>query len=264
VTEISIQRAGARYTPSLDPSAPNLLIAPLVEAFDALAYTESFKSRLLRLETELREAWLGLSKQLHEALSTTAKASTLCSDLLMVLRTRNPGSEPEHKSYLYQTYNGVQSDLQKYEDGLKKDREKHATGKQERSPFDGQIEEARRLRETLGKLGEFLPSTAFNVTYNNKLFLRGSWGTGKTHLLCDVANELLCDVANERVKKGLPTLLILAQTLPVATDPLLAVFQVSGLGSDVESALGDIDRLGQEAGGRALILIDAIVRRQRP
>jgi hypothetical protein len=66
------------------------------------------------------------------------------------------------------------------------------------------------------------------------------------------------------VKKGLPTLLILAQTLPVATDPLLAVFQVSGLGSDVESALGDIDRLGQEAGGRALILIDAIVRRQRP
>jgi hypothetical protein len=85
VTEISIQRAGARYTLSLDPSAPNLLIAPLVEAFDALAYTESFKSRLLRLETELREAWLGLSKQLHEALSTTAKASTLCSDLLMVL-----------------------------------------------------------------------------------------------------------------------------------------------------------------------------------
>jgi hypothetical protein len=68
----------------------------------------------------------------------------------------------------------------------------------------------------------------------------------------------LCDFANESVKQGLPTLLILAQTLPAGTDPFLAVFEASGLGSDVESALGNIDRLGQQAGGRALILIDAI------
>ena len=59
VTRASIKRAGPRYTPALDPTAPNLHIIPLVEAFDALTYSSAFKARLLKLETDLREAWTG-------------------------------------------------------------------------------------------------------------------------------------------------------------------------------------------------------------
>jgi hypothetical protein len=177
VTEDSIHRAGARYTPALDPDAPNLQITPLVEAFDALTYSGSFKSRLFKLETELRGAWSGLSKELRQALPATGEATALCSDL-KVLRTQAAGSELQLERQFRQTYDDIRSALQKYEDQLDTDRNKHAKGTQERSSFDGKIDEARRLRQTLGELGAFLSSTAFSVIYNNKLFLRGSWGTG--------------------------------------------------------------------------------------
>ena len=40
VNETSIQRAGARYTPSIDSNAPNLELRPLVNAVEALAQSE--------------------------------------------------------------------------------------------------------------------------------------------------------------------------------------------------------------------------------
>lgn len=250
VTEASIHRAGPRYTPALDPNAPNLQITPLVETFDALTHSGAFKSRLTKLEAELREAWSRASASLRQALSETAASSALCSDLLRSLRTQAAGSGPQLQGELRKSYHNVRSALLEYEEQQDSERRKHEKGSKERNSFDYAIDEARRLRQPLEELGEFLSSTACSVIYNNKLFLRGSWGSGKTHLLCDIANE--------RVKQGLPTLLILAQTLPTGADPLQAVFQTPDLGSDVEAALQRLDELGQQSGGRALILIDAI------
>lgn len=250
VTEASIRRAGARYTPVLDPDAPNLQITMLIEAFDALTRSSSFQSRLLKLETEISGVWSSLSKDLRESLPETGKASALCSDLLKTIRTQAIVSQPHLEGQFHQIYDDIRSALRRYEDELDADRDKYPKGTQERSSFDKKIEEARHLRQVLDELDAFLSSTAFRVIYNNRLFLKGAWGTGKTHLLCDIANE--------RVKRDLPTLLVLAQTLPAGMNPLLAMFQASGLGSDVESALQDLNRLGKQAGGRALILIDAV------
>lgn len=250
VTEESIHRAGPRYTPAFDPNAPNLRITPLVEAFDALTYSGEFKARLLKLESELSEAWSRLSTPLRQALTEAGEASALGSKLLKRLRTEPPGSELQLESELGKTNDDVQSALRRYEAELEIHRSKHERGSKERASFDAEISESRQLNQKLADLEEFISSAAFRAIFNNRLFLRGSWGTGKTHLLCDVANE--------RIKLGQPTLLVLAQTLPVGVDPLLAMFQSSGLSSDVEAALQDLNDLGEQAGGRALILVDAI------
>lgn len=250
IAEASIHRAGPRYTPALDPNAPNLRITPLVEAFDALTFSDEFKVRLLKLESELREAWSRLSGPLHQALAKAGEASVLGSELLKKIRIRPPGSEPHLERELTKTNDNVRSALWEYEAKLDAVRTKHEKGSKERQSLDAAIEETRRLGQTLADLEEFVSSIAFRAVYNNRLFLRGSWGTGKTHLLCDIARE--------RIRLGRPTLLVLAQTLPAGVDPLLAAVQSTGLSSDVETALQVLNDLGEQAGERALILVDAI------
>lgn len=250
ITEASIRRAGPRYTPALDPKAPNLRITPLVEAFDALTYASAFKDRLLKLEKELRKAWTQLSTPLRQALAEADEASALGSKFLKRIRSESPGSEFQLENELERITDNVRSALWKYEAELEAQRSKHERGDKERQFYDAAIAQSRQLGQTLGSLEAFLSSAAFKAINRNQLFLRGSWGTGKTHLLCDIAND--------RVKLGLPTLLILAQTLSAGVDPLLSVFQSSGLSSDVGAALQCLNDLGEQVGGRALILIDAI------
>jgi hypothetical protein len=250
VTDASIRRAGPRYTPALDPDAPNLQITPLVEAFDALTYSDAFKARLLKLEADLRKAWSGAPRSVQTALSEAGEALVLCADQIRDLRTRAPEAVPQLKDQLRLTYENIQNALGKYERQLNLERDNHPWEADERKPFDHALTGVREVRQPLEALDEFLVSPAYGAAFNNKLFLRGTWGTGKTHLLCDIAND--------RVGRGLPTLLILAQTLPVGVDPFLAAFQVSGFNTGVESILQELDQLGRQAGGRALILIDAI------
>lgn len=249
LTRESIHWAGPRYTPGIDPAAPNLQIKPLVETFDALTYSSSFKAQVATLEAKLRETWANSPQSLRQALAVAAEASALCADLLHALRTQPPGSNPGNEDQIRQANSDIQSSFQSYEDKLRSARAKSAENSEERKLAERQLSEVRDLRDTLENLEEFLSSPAFKAVYNNKLFLRGSWGTGKTHLLCDIASG--------RLKDGLPTLLVLAQTLP-AGNPLTGMFQSAGLGSDVDFALEELDRLGQQSGGRALILIDAI------
>ena len=52
-----VRLAGPRYTPSLDASAPNLEIRAVAQAFDALGFTEGFRSRLRDLSLSLADQW---------------------------------------------------------------------------------------------------------------------------------------------------------------------------------------------------------------
>ena len=63
------------------------------------------------------------------------------------------------------------------------------------------------------ELVEYLdgPSGRF-LRGENGLLLLGSWGTGKTHLLCDIARQ--------RLQAGAPALLVMASSLPSGADVL--------------------------------------------
>ncbi len=83
------------------------------------------------------------------------------------------------------------------------------------------------------------------------MLLRGRAGTGKTHLLCDVARQ--------RVAANQPTVLLLGQRFVTNDAPWAQVLQQLDLsGLSAEEFVGALESAAQAAGSRALVLIDAI------
>jgi hypothetical protein len=83
------------------------------------------------------------------------------------------------------------------------------------------------------------------------MLLTGAAGTGKTHLLCDVARQ--------RVAAGRPTVLLMGQRFVSADAPWTQALQQLDLpGLSAEEFVGALEAAAQAAGCRALVLIDAI------
>ena len=60
------------------------------------------------------------------------------------------------------------------------------------------------------------------------------------------------------MRERLPTLLVLAQSLPARDDPLEAICETTGVAESPEVLLSDLQALGKEIGARSLLLIDGI------
>ena len=83
------------------------------------------------------------------------------------------------------------------------------------------------------------------------LLLTGVAGTGKTHLICDVAYN--------RVSEGLPTLVLLGQWFTSGNSPWSQISEQLGLGSASEGEIiGALESAAQAANCRALVMIDAL------
>ncbi len=83
------------------------------------------------------------------------------------------------------------------------------------------------------------------------MLLRGDAGTGKTHLLCDVARQ--------RVAAGGPTVLLMGQRFVSNDEPWSQALQQLDLaGLSAEEFVGALEAAAQAAGSRALLVIDAM------
>jgi hypothetical protein len=83
------------------------------------------------------------------------------------------------------------------------------------------------------------------------MLLTGAAGTGKTHLLCDVARH--------RVADDRPTVLLMGQRFVSVDAPWTQALQQLDLpGLSAEEFVGALEAAAQAAGCRALVLIDAI------
>lgn len=83
------------------------------------------------------------------------------------------------------------------------------------------------------------------------MILRGAAGTGKTHLLCDLARQ--------RISAGRPTVLLLGQRFVSNEVPWSQALQQLDLpGLSAEEFVGALEAAAQAAGSRALLIIDAI------
>lgn len=83
------------------------------------------------------------------------------------------------------------------------------------------------------------------------LILTGGAGTGKTHLLCDVASK--------RLDASMPTILLMGQRFTTAVEPWQQALSQLHLSSiSAEELVGALESLAQAMGRRALIVIDAL------
>jgi len=103
--------------------------------------------------------------------------------------------------------------------------------------------ELRNAREALAH--------AAKVAGRALMVLNGAAGTGKTHLLCDVAQQ--------RIAAGRPTVLLMGQQFVSREAPWTQTLQQLDLpGLSAEEFVGALEAAAQAAGFRALMLIDAI------
>ena len=105
------------------------------------------------------------------------------------------------------------------------------------------ISELRTTRESLDH--------ADTIASSALMLLRGNAGTGKTHLLCDVARQ--------RVGQGCPTVLLMGQRFVSNDDPWSQALRQLDLASlSAEKFVGALEAAAQAAGLRALLIIDAL------
>ena len=102
------------------------------------------------------------------------------------------------------------------------------------------------LSETKARLSE-----AGKLVNGRLLTIRGSAGTGKTHLLCDFAHK--------RVEAGAPVVLLLGQWFSEPGEPWTQLLQQLGLqGKSPEQFIGALEAAAQSSNSRALVIIDAL------
>lgn len=110
--------------------------------------------------------------------------------------------------------------------------------------------DALQIRRAARAIHEFVADEAASAANRGALLLLGSAGTGKTHLLCDIAAH--------RLAAGLPTVVLLGQQF-ADSEPWRQIvdrLDLSCRGHD--EFLGALDAAAQVRGCRALILIDAL------
>ena len=119
-----------------------------------------------------------------------------------------------------------------------------------RTSIDSCLNDLRRLRMRIdGAIHH--SETVASYLNSDVLILTGEAGTGKTHLLCDIAHN--------RVTEGLPTLLLLGQWFTAGNVPWSQISDQLGLsGSSENEIIGALESAAQTANCRALVMIDAI------
>lgn len=131
-------------------------------------------------------------------------------------------------------------------------KEEEAEGKK-RDPYSSKYRsesnDLHRLLNQLHSLQKFLSSNSCTCTNNPTLLLSGEAGTGKTHLLCAIAEE--------RLEKNLPTFIFLAEEIN-SRDPWVSILKKVGFRGSKDTFLKKLNDFAKRKKVRALIVIDAI------
>ena len=121
---------------------------------------------------------------------------------------------------------------------------------QQRNPYSRVTQDLGGLERELDSVKYRLGQTA-GVTNNDLMILKGSAGTGKTHLMCDFARR--------RVDAGAPVVLLMGQHFTDPGDPWRQLLEQVGMhGENPDTFVGALEAAAQSANSRALLMIDAV------
>lgn len=256
VTDLSreqVRRAGQRYTPGIDPQAPNLRVASLFTAIENVACGAGAQARFQAVLDELSEAWerarhCSQRRDAIQARMDDARASLV--PMMARLRARDIRAGEEWVARIA----GVETDLLADMAHWRAEEEKlpllqgENTYSSARDTVRGNMNSIGRCLAVVREEKEYSDTAAFKVLSDPQLLVSGEWGTGKTHLLCDVTED--------RIRRGQATVLVLAKNFQ---GRILA--EICGRIEAGGSAEAVLDQL-QEAAGRlrerAVIIVDGV------
>ena len=191
-----ISQAGQRYTPGIDPSAPNLRIATLTTAIDNVACSDSARARFQSVLDIFSEAWKRAkhhSQKSAEIEQLVDAAGTSLPTLMDHLRSRDAFASDKWIDQLSQIDNYLMEDFIHWQAEEAKLGSDDGSYSSERNTVRGNIEAIGGCLRVVRDELEYATSSSFKLLFEPVLLICGEWGTGKTHLLCDViAVAVLC------------------------------------------------------------------------
>ncbi|MFI5399150.1 MAG: AVAST type 2 anti-phage system protein Avs2 [Candidatus Binatia bacterium] len=257
----ALKTAGPRYTPEIHVGLP---IAAELEAFGRTErFFDQIKARARAIRGKLRSFEFAESKCVEQppngaASAVSSKVQAVLAELAAV--TVQPvGVLPFRR--IAEQLAASEAAAEELEGWLLDSERQHhtkplatgecaATSTHRHNPF---TEPRYRLTALSSELQEACDALvhAEEVAGGALMLLKGAAGTGKTHLLCDVAWH--------RVAANRPTVLLMGQQFVSAEAPWTQALQQLDLpGLSAEEFVGALEAAAQAAGCRALLLIDAI------
>lgn len=248
-----IRQAGQRYTPGIDPQAPNLRIESLFTAIENVACGAGAFARFESILDAFSEAWKRAKycSQRPDTLQARADdARTFVSPMMDRLRARDAGAVEEWSERLSGLESELLADMAYW---------RAEEAKLQPADADNSYSSAHNsVRSNMNDIGrclaivrdekEYIQSPEFKVLFDPKLLVSGEWGTGKTHLLCDVTQD--------RIGRGQATVLVLAKNFQGSVVAEICARIEAG-----RSAVEVFDRLEQLANGtaeRAVVILEGV------
>jgi len=248
-----IRQAGQRYTPGVDPQAPNLRIASLFTAIENVACGTGAQARFQTVLDELSEAWdrakyCSQQREAIQARVNAARAALL--PMITRLRARDISAGEEWVEHLA----GLEADLLSDMTHWRAEEERlsppsaESTYSSARDTARGNINTIGRCLSVVREEKDYTETAAFNVLCNPQLLVSGEWGTGKTHLLCDVTQD--------RIDHGQATVLVLAKNFQGRV-----VEEICGrieAGRTAEQVFDQLQETANRLGERCVVVIDGV------
>ena len=248
-----IQQAGERYTPGIYPDAPNLRIKEIYSVIENVACGVGALARFQSVLDAFFEAW-GLAKHYSQRPDVIQRQADDALDFLSPMMDRLRAREASAGEEWSDLLSNIVSDLSE-------DMEHWRAKKAEPQPTDrdsGYSSARDTIRDSMNAIGrclvvlrdekEYIRSPAFNVLFDPKLLVRGEWGTGKTHLLCDVAQE--------RIGRNQATVLVLAKNFQ--GNVVVEICSRIETGRTAVQIFDRLEEMACETAERTVVIVDGV------
>jgi hypothetical protein len=246
-----IANAGDRYTPIVN------IDLPIARVFDGLGRSPELFATIDSLHEKIRKAF---------GVLPLGKLSDIAPSHAQELRQRIPAlfkvlSEMRRNDWSPLPFGdlaGIEiKSTQQCIDFLRQKRDAHNNDSQltpnaatsSAPDFREETFHLYRLLEALYELRQFAKTSCAIAANKPSLLIVGGAGSGKTHLLCDIADH--------RINNGWPTVVLLGEQFGSA-EPWKQILDLLKLDCTPAEFLGALDAVALAVGTRALILIDAL------
>ena len=256
--ERAIAVAGPRYTPEVHVDVP------IVGDFELFGRTEVAEAAVRDLAKDIRQtsAYTMRSLAREEASGSVPEIGDAIESVDTVVEALYAMPCGAHQQWLLleimqridealERLSGCVVPLSRAADAFEtRDETEEVSGRRRQNPYKEAAREVRALRDALGDA--WATVTRLERTVNSDLLIvTGKAGSGKTHLLCDVATQ--------RLAQGSPTVVLMGQQFTTTEPPWIqARSQLDLAGLSAEQFVGALEAAAQAAGSRALFMIDAI------
>lgn len=256
--ERAIEVAGPRYTPEVHVDVP------IAGDFEAFGRTAAAAARVRELAKNIRQVPSYTLRRLAAEGASDAIAGlddaveSVDAVVAALYGMRRAAHQQWPLSGIVSTIDEVEASLSEFVTPLLEKAEaldgqeqsEESEHRRQPNPHRDAVSQVRAVRQSLWEASATLTGLE-RVVNSDLLVVKGQAGSGKTHLLCDIARR--------RLAEGSPTIVLMGQQFTTTELPWLqarAQLDLTDLSAD--QFMGAVEAAAQAADARALFMIDAI------